>query len=60
LLTGKFLRNRMGAELLQAGLDDLRQVAALVLFGDADGFFDFSFPQATAGANSRDCFRAWV
>jgi hypothetical protein len=38
----------MRPEFLKTGLDNLGQVAALVLFGNADGFFDLAFLQ-TAG-----------
>src|SRR3954467_12820972 len=42
----------MRAKFLKAGFDDFRQVAALVLFGNADGFFDLSFFEAAGNCRS--------
>ena len=53
LLTGDFARNGVRTEFLKAGFDDLRQVAALVLFGNADGFFDLSFFEAAGNCGSK-------
>ena len=42
----------MRPELLQTGFHNLRQVTALVLFGDADGFLDLSFSQTASDGGS--------
>src|SRR5688572_15391305 len=55
LLACQFIGHAVRPELLESSLHNLRQVAALVLLGDADGFFNLSLFQ-TAG----DCRREFT
>ena len=43
----------MGPELLQAGDDDLGQVALLVALGNLDGFVDLAFTQGAGNGGSK-------
>src|ERR1051326_8206523 len=42
----------MSTEFLETGLHNFRQVAALILLGNADGLFDLSFFQAAGNGGS--------
>ena len=53
LLAGNVVGIAVGLELLQAGGDDLGQVALLVALGDLDGFLDLAFTQGAGNRGSK-------